>query len=345
MPPPTRPNIAMHEPPRPNDATHSMSSISPSLSSPKKGLRVRAEGDTTVDGSATSGGEGSRRGAARGQGRGSHARGSHRRARNGSRGELSWGRAARAMPAHFMTMRRPYRDRRAMPVREKPMTPPARNAVLKECVQPTVCEQAPTVHRAFEKTATRMPMKPEIMDVTAPTTNDAAERAPIESHMAGKTSVTKMAQSLYSAFRNELAPRLRIVAHQKNGGQRERETRAGRATKESRGVSGCCREVLGAAVLSVTPDGVVQLRELCVLHPGFLGRAGASNRRHIELHRGHLGKEPDGEHDADDAGDEDEASGLHRRLLFNTTVHAFGEDRRRGFHGRHSLPRPSVANA
>ena len=60
-------------------------------------------------------------------------------------------------------------------MREKPITPPARKAVLNEWVQPTVGLQAPTVQRALEKTATFMPIQPEIMDVTAPTRKETAE--------------------------------------------------------------------------------------------------------------------------------------------------------------------------
>ena len=63
-----------------------------------------------------------------------------------------------------------------MPVSEKPMTPPARKAVLNDSVQPTVGEHAPTVQRALEKTATFMPMRPEIIDVIAPMPNEARLR-------------------------------------------------------------------------------------------------------------------------------------------------------------------------
>lgn len=44
--------------------------------------------------------------------------------------------------------------------------PPALKAVLNDSVQPIVGLHAPTVQRALEKTATRMPMKPDTIDVT-----------------------------------------------------------------------------------------------------------------------------------------------------------------------------------
>ena len=66
-----------------------------------------------------------------------------------------------------------------MPVSEKPMTPPALKAVLNDAVQPIEPSlHAPTVQRALEKTATRMPIQPDTIDVTAPTTNDTPERTP-----------------------------------------------------------------------------------------------------------------------------------------------------------------------
>ena len=88
------------------------------------------------------------------------------------------------------------------------MTPPARKAVLKECVQPTVGEQAPTVQRAFEKTATFMPITPEIIDVRAPTTKEMPDSNPMAKYMHGNTTTTKRMQSLYSAVRKEVAPRV-----------------------------------------------------------------------------------------------------------------------------------------
>mmetsp|Transcript_6538 Transcript_6538/g.21839 ORF Transcript_6538/g.21839 Transcript_6538/m.21839 type:complete len:203 (+) Transcript_6538:317-925(+) len=110
----------------------------------------------------------------------------------------------------------------AMPVSEKPITPPARKAVLKERVHPLEGSHAPTVQRALEKTATRMPMKPETIEVTAPTKKESAEMRPdVHAHspvagslvahemrrvMPTETTATKRAQSLYSALRKAEAP-------------------------------------------------------------------------------------------------------------------------------------------
>lgn len=131
------------------------------------------------------------------------------------------GRGVARERAHLRTQMSAYSDRSAMPVSEKPMTPPALKAVLNESVHPTVGLHAPTVQRALEKTATRMPMKPQSIEVTAPTTNDRPESRPVghahdaslvlsphamSTDSAGKTTTTKRAHSLYSAFKNELAP-------------------------------------------------------------------------------------------------------------------------------------------
>ena len=104
---------------------------------------------------------------------------------------------------------------------EKPMTPPALNAVLNDSVQPMDGLHAPTVQRALEKTATRMPIQPDTIDVSAPTRNETPESTPVDqpheppvlaphamrAAIAGKTTTTKRAHSLYSALRNEFAPR------------------------------------------------------------------------------------------------------------------------------------------
>ena len=118
------------------------------------------------------------------------------------------------------THRSAYSERSARPVSEKPMTPPALKAVLNDSVQPMVGEHAPTVQRALEKTATRIPIQPASIEVIAPTTNDTPESRPVDqphspcsmephamrADMEGKTRTTKRAQSLYSALRKELAP-------------------------------------------------------------------------------------------------------------------------------------------
>jgi len=108
-----------------------------------------------------------------------------------------------------------------MPVSENPMTPPALKAVLNESVHPVLGLQAPTVQRALEKTATRMPSQPETIEVTAPTMKETPESVPVDhahsdsdslaphamrTDMAGATTTTKSAHSLYSALRKLLAP-------------------------------------------------------------------------------------------------------------------------------------------
>ena len=68
-----------------------------------------------------------------------------------------------------------YRNRRPMEVRQKPITLPARKAVLKPSVQDTWHMVAV---RAFEYTAITIPMYPQRIEVEPPSRKARAERPP-----------------------------------------------------------------------------------------------------------------------------------------------------------------------
>ena len=102
------------------------------------------------------------------------------------------------------------------PTSAKPITDPARKAVLKASVQ-ALGPAAITVVRALEYTATFMPIKPETIEVTPPATKETAVRPPSwmwNSPPVYETSrrttipnaTMKYAQMVYSALRKESAP-------------------------------------------------------------------------------------------------------------------------------------------
>jgi len=90
-----------------------------------------------------------------------------------------------------------------------PITVPPLNATSSAAGRPT---RAAAVVRTFALVATFMPAQPEIADASAPTMNEAAmsglRPSPVELAAASKpaTMTTKIASTLYSAFKKAIAP-------------------------------------------------------------------------------------------------------------------------------------------
>jgi hypothetical protein len=117
-----------------------------------------------------------------------------------------------------------YSTMSAMPQSAKPVTAPARNAVLKAPFQPTAPSGiADTAVRALENTATFMPIQPESTDVEPPMKKMSDEKPPSAHRKSpvwpsfDPTCDTRMRMTmpkkkrktntiLYSAMRNASAP-------------------------------------------------------------------------------------------------------------------------------------------